>query len=234
MAKIMVIAESGFGKSTAICPSEELGIKGLNPKETFIVNVSGKDFPSRGWKKLYKAIEGKDLSSGNYVDTNDGMAVAGLISILNEKKPEIKNLVIDDFQYLMADYYMDKAKTSGFDKFSDIGYFIGQIFKAIQKFKGNVVILTHPEEVQNNFGTSYKAKTVGKMIDQYISLEGKFDIVLYGTQDFDSKNKKAIKQFVTNFDGRYPAKSAAGMFSLYIPNDLGYVIEQVNKYYDGE
>jgi hypothetical protein len=73
-----------------------------------------------------------------------------------------------------------------------------------------------------------------KMIDQYISLEGKFDIVLYGTQDFDSKNKKAIKQFVTNFDGRYPAKSAAGMFSLYIPNDLGYVIEQVNKYYDGE
>jgi GTPase len=66
----------------------------------------------------------------------------------------------------MADYYMDKAKTSGFDKFSDIGYFIGQIFKAIQKFKGNVVILTHPEEIQNNFGTSYKAKTVGEHFAQ--------------------------------------------------------------------
>jgi hypothetical protein len=134
----------------------------------------------------------------------------------------------------MADYYMDKAKTSGFDKFSDIGYFIGQIFKAIQKFKGNVIVLTHPEEIQNTFGTSYKAKTVGKMIDQYISLEGKFDIVLYGQQDFDSKNKKAIKQFVTNFDGRYPAKSAVGMFPLYMTNDLGLVIELVNKYYDGE
>ena len=73
-----------------------------------------------------------------------------------------------------------------------------------------------------------------KMIDQYISLEGKFDIVLYGQQDFDSKNKKAIKQFVTNFDGRYPAKSAVGMFPLYMTNDLGLVTELVNKYYEGE
>ena len=196
MAKILVIAESGFGKSTSICPSEELGIKGLNPTNTFIVNVSGKDIPARGWKKLYKPIEGKDLSTGNYVDTNDGLAIAGLISILNEKKPQITNLVIDDFQYIMADYYMDKAKTSGFDKFADIGYQIGQIFKALTKFKGNIIILTHPEEVQNTYGTTYKAKTVGKMIDQYITIEGKFDIVLYGHQEFDTKTKKVSKLFI--------------------------------------
>jgi hypothetical protein len=233
MAKIMVIAESGFGKSTSICPSEELDITGLNSETTFLINVSGKDLPSRGWRKHYKHIDGKDLTSGNYLESNDAMAIAGAISVINEKNPKIQTLVIDDFQYLMADYYMDKAKTSGFDKFSDIGYFIGQIFKSTQKFKGNVIVLTHPEEVQNAFGTSYKAKTVGKMIDQYISLEGKFDIVLYGAQDFDVKNKKAIKQFVTNFDGRYPAKSAVGMFDLYIPNDLGYVLNKVNDYYNG-
>jgi len=229
----MVIAESGFGKSTSICPSEELDITGLNPETTFLINVSGKDLPSRGWRKHYKHIDGKDLASGNYLESNDAMAIAGAISVINEKNPKIQTLVIDDFQYLMADYYMDKAKTSGFDKFSDIGYFIGQIFKSTQKFKGNVIVLTHPEEVQNAFGTSYKAKTVGKMIDQYISLEGKFDIVLYGSQEFDAKNKKAIKQFVTNFDGRYPAKSAVGMFELYIPNDLGYVLDKVNDYYNG-
>jgi hypothetical protein len=234
MAKILVIAESGFGKSTSICPSEELGIKGLNPTNTFIVNVSGKDIPARGWKKLYKPIEGKDLSTGNYVDTNDGLAIAGLISILNEKKPQITNLVIDDFQYIMADYYMDKAKTSGFDKFADIGYQIGQIFKALTKFKGNIIILTHPEEVQNTYGTTYKAKTVGKMIDQYITIEGKFDIVLYGHQEFDTKTKKVSKQFVTNFDGRYPAKSAPGMLPGLMINDLGLVIEMVDKYYSGE
>lgn len=230
----MVIAESGFGKSTAICPSEELGIKGLDPNTTFIVNVSSKDLPARGWKKLYKHIQGKDLSSGNYVETNNGLDIAGLISILNEKKPEINTLIIDDFQYIMADYYMDKAKTAGFDKFQDIGYFTGQIFKAIQKFKGHVIILTHPEEVQGTYGTTYKAKTAGKMIDQYITMEGKFDIVLYGAQDYDSKAKKAIKQFVTNYDGRYPAKSAPGMLPALMVNDLGLVVELVNKYYDGE
>jgi hypothetical protein len=233
MAKIMVIAESGFGKSTSICPSEELGIKGLDPNTTFVINVSSKDLPARGWKKLYKHIQGKDLSSGNYVETNNGLDIAGLITILNEKKPEITTLVIDDFQYIMADYYMDKAKTAGFDKFSDIGYFIGQIFKAIQKFKGNVIVLTHPEEVQSNFGTTYKAKTAGKMIDQYITMEGKFDIVLYGAQDYDSKVKKPIKQFVTNFDGRYPAKSAPGMLPALMVNDLGLVVELVNDYYNG-
>lgn len=230
----MVIAESGFGKSTAICPSEELGIKGLDPNTTFVVNVSSKDLPARGWKKLYKHIQGKDLSSGNYVETNNGLDIAGLISILNDKKPEVTTLIIDDFQYIMADYYMDKAKTAGFDKFQDIGYFTGQIFKAIQKFKGHVIILTHPEEVQGTYGTTYKAKTAGKMIDQYITMEGKFDIVLYGAQDYDSKSKKAIKQFVTNFDGRYPAKSAPGMLPALMLNDLGLVVELVNKYYDGE
>ena len=230
----MVIAESGFGKSTAICPSEELGIKGLDPNTTFIVNVSSKDLPARGWKKLYKHIQGKDLSSGNYVETNNGLDIAGLISILNDKKPEVNTLIIDDFQYIMADYYMDKAKTAGFDKFQDIGYFTGQIFKAIQKFKGHVIILTHPEEVQGTYGTTYKAKTAGKMIDQYITMEGKFDIVLYGAQDYDSKSKKAIKQFVTNYDGRYPAKSAPGMLPALMVNDLGLVVELVNKYYEGE
>lgn len=73
-----------------------------------------------------------------------------------------------------------------------------------------------------------------KMIDQYITMEGKFDIVLYGTQEFDNKTKKAIKQFVTNFDGRYPAKSPVGMFPLHIANDLGLVTDLINKYYEGE
>ena len=231
----MVIAESGYGKSTAICPSEELGIKGLNPEETFIINVSCKDLPARGWKKLYKHINGKDLSSGNYVETNNGLDIAGLITILNEKKPEVKNIVIDDFQYIMGDYYMDKAKTPGFGKFEDIGYFIGQIFKAISKFKGNVIVLTHPEEVQTPDGRiTYRSKTAGKMVSQYTTPEGKFDIILYGHQDYDIKSKKAIKQFVTNLNGIYPAKSAPGMLPLYMVNDLGLVVELVNKYYEGE
>lgn len=74
-----------------------------------------------------------------------------------------------------------------------------------------------------------------KMVDQYITMEGKFDIVLYGKQSYSPTTKKATKEFVTNFDGQFPAKSPFGMFPTnYIPNDLALVLEQVKKYYEGE
>ena len=42
---ILVIAESGSGKSTSI--------ENLDPKETFIINISGKALPFKGWKSKY-------------------------------------------------------------------------------------------------------------------------------------------------------------------------------------
>lgn len=71
------------------------------------------------------------------------------------------------------------------------------------------------------------------MTQDYITPEGKFDIVLFGKQTYDEQTKKVKKQFVTNFDGQFPAKSAPGMFEdLYIPNDLGVIVEKVNEYYN--
>ena len=68
--------------------------------------------------------------------------------------------------------------------------------------------------------------------DQYITPEGKFEIVLYGKSYYDEKEKKSIRQFVTNDDGVYPAKSPIGMFDLYIPNDLGFVVDKIAEYYE--
>ena len=69
--------------------------------------------------------------------------------------------------------------------------------------------------------------------DAYITPEGKFEVVLYGKSEFNEKEHKSVRQFVTNDDGVYPAKSPVGMFDgLYIPNDLGYVVkksEELNK-----
>lgn len=67
--------------------------------------------------------------------------------------------------------------------------------------------------------------------DQYICPEGKFEIVLYGKSYFDEKEKKSIRQFVTNDDGMYPAKSPVGMLDLYVPNDLGFIVKAVKEYY---
>ncbi len=75
-------------------------------------------------------------------------------------------------------------------------------------------------------------KTVGKMVDDYLTLEGLFTVVLYTT--VIKTQDKISYHFVTNNDGKYPSKSPIGMFKdLYIPNDLGYVISSINHYNNG-
>lgn len=72
------------------------------------------------------------------------------------------------------------------------------------------------------------------MLDEKVTLEGLFTVILYGKDSFDAAKKKVSKEFVTNYDGEFPAKSPLGMFdSLYIPNDLGLVAKTMEEYYQG-
>jgi hypothetical protein len=115
---------------------------------------------------------------------------------------------------------------------------MGKIFNAIEKYEDsdkNIIILAHGEEVPQQDGRNYvKLKTTGRMVDEYITPEGKFDITLVGKTRFDITQKKIIKEFITNEDETTSSpKSPYGMFdSLYIPNDLGLIIDKVNKYYN--
>ncbi len=142
--------------------------------------------------------------------------------------------------YLMQDYYMAKAMSGGFEVFKKIGSFMNKIFNAIQNapFDKNVIVLAHYEEYKsrNNDVISFRFKTVGKMVQDYITPEGKFDYIFYAVQEFDDTTKKVEKKFVTNYDGEFPAKSSYGVFSeaeIRIPNDLGYVIEKIDAYNSG-
>lgn len=114
---------------------------------------------------------------------------------------------------------------------------MGLIFEAIESYKDidkHIIVLAHGEDVLQPDNRIYiKMKTVGKMVDDQITPEGKFDITLVGTSRFDTINKQVIKEFITNEDALISSpKSPYGMFdTLYIPNDLGYVIEKVNNYY---
>ena len=113
---------------------------------------------------------------------------------------------------------------------------MGLIFDAINNIPEdkNIICLAHYEEYKDKNGDSisYRYKSTGNMVDQYITPEGKFEIVLYGKSSFDEKEKKSIREFVTNDDGVYPAKSPIGMFDLYIPNDLGLVVDKITEYYE--
>lgn len=139
--------------------------------------------------------------------------------------------------YVMQDYYMSKAMAGGWETPKIIGYDMGLIFTGIENLvkAGKIVIcMAHPEtyKADNAENISYRMKTTGNMTQQFITPEGKFTVVLFGKSYYDEKNKKSIHTFVTGKDGQYPGKSPIGMFSeLYIPNDLGYVIDKIKEYY---
>lgn len=233
MSKILVLAKSGFGKSTSIGSAPELGLKGLDPKTTFIISVVNKPLPFRGGRKDYKITDFQNLKEGNRIITNDAEVIAATINLL--AKSPFKNIILDDMNYISQDFYMKNALKGGWDCPKKIGYNMGIIFDAINNVPEdkNIICLAHYEEYKDKNGDSisYRYKSTGNMIDQYITPEGKYEIVLYGKASFDEKEKKTIREFVTNDDGVYPAKSPIGMFDLYIPNDLGLVVDKIEEYY---
>ena len=157
MASIAVVGKSDTGKSTSFGQFPELGITGLNPKETVVINVSGKDLPFRGWKKLYT---GQISSGGNYFESSDANQISKAIDYISNSRTDIKNIVIDDAQYVMAFEFMRRAKENGYGKFADIGVNLGKVVESarISRKDLKVYFLWHPEQDRE---TGYKMKTVG-------------------------------------------------------------------------
>ena len=234
MSKVLILAKSGFGKSTSIGEIPELGLKGLDPKTTYLISCVNKPLPFRGANKKFVVTTPNNPTGGNRVITNDAEVVAKIINML--AKSPYKNIVLDDMNYMAQDYYMKNALKGGWDTPKKIGYNTGLVFDAINAVPEdkNIICLAHYEEYKDKNGDSisYKYKSTGNMVDSYITPEGKFEIVLYGKASYDEKEKKSIREFVTNDDGVYPAKSPIGMFDLYIPNDLGLVVDKITEYYE--
>lgn len=237
MSRILVLAKSGFGKTFSMGQIPELNHIGLDPKETYVISVTSKPLTFPKSRELYKVAEKGKVATGNRYISNNPEEIATLLEQL--LKSPYKNIVVDDFNYLMQDYYMDNALKGGWDTPKKIGYFMGKIFSAIEKYGDgdkNIIILAHGEEIPQQDGRIYlKMKTTGKMVDEYVTPEGKFDVTLVGRSRFDAGQKKIVKEFITNEDEFTSSpKSPYGMFpDLYIPNDLGLVVAKVEEYYNG-
>lgn len=239
MSKVLILAPSGFGKSSSIGKIPEFNQEGLNPKETFIITVTSKPLPFKGSQSQYKICDASQpptAENGNRFITNQGAIIAKIINFVSANRPEIKNIVIDDSNYVMQDYYMANSLKKGYDVFKEIGAMMNEIFTAMELQPNmNFFMMGHYEEFKDSSldTVSYRYKTTGKMTQDYITPEGKFEIVLFGKQTYDHETQKVSKQFVTNFDGQFPSKSPVGMFKdLYIPNDLGFVTKQISNYYN--
>lgn len=195
---VLVLGESGSGKSTSMRNFEE--------NEVGIFNVAGKPLPFK--KKLNK------INNATYN------------TILKKlSNPGLKKYVIDDSQYLMAFESFDHAKETGYGKFTNMALnFRNLIDFVVRKTPDDVIVyfLHHTERTDDG---RLKAKTLGKMLDNQLTVEGLFSIVLLcqveGTEHF----------FITNSDGSNPAKSPMEMFEMKIDNDLKMVDETVREYY---
>lgn len=221
---VLVIAESGSGKSTSI--------ETLDPKETFIINVANKPLPFKGWKTKYK-LWSKDTPSGNLYSRPDADSIVACLRYVSDKRPEIKNIVIDDFQYMSGFEYMEKALEKGYDKFTKMASNLSKVATLPKDLRDDLIVffLTHAEESTDIEGNrKLKAKTIGKMIDNVLTLEGLFSIVLFGKVKKD-KERGVKYVFETQNNGENTCKSPRGMFdTLEVANDLGLVRDAIIKY----
>ena len=222
--EILIIGESGSGKSTSL--------ENLDPKSTFIINVGQKPMPFRGWKGKYKKLS-KDTPDGNYIETDQSSTIVQTMKHINDNMPHIKTVVVDDFQYVMANEFMRRANERGFDKFTEIGLHAWEIAQSGKNMRDDItfVMIGHAEQSTDLSGNRrLKFKTVGKLVDNVITMEGMFTVVLFTDVSVNSDGKR-VYNFITQSDGTTTAKSPKGMFDFKIPNDIETAIESINQYY---
>ena len=220
---VLIIADSGTGKSTSM--------RTLDPKETFIINIANKPLPFKGWKSNYTTI-GKDNPKGNMTSASSAAGIIKAMKHVNDNMPHIKTLVVDDWQYMSSFEYFDRANEKGYDKFTQIAANLAQVAKMPKDMRDDLTIffLTHSEETTDvNGHRKVKAKTIGKMIDNTLTLEGLFSIVLFGRV---KKTEDALEYgFDTQNNGENTCKSPMGMFEdSFIDNDLQLVKDCIIKY----
>ncbi len=211
---ILVIGPSGSGKSTSI--------RNLDPKSTFIISVLNKPLPFKGYKKNYNEEEKNFLYTDNY------QAIIKYIKAINDRRPEITTLIIDDAHFIMANEFMDRACERGFDRFSEIAQHMWLVMCAITNTRDSLTcfVLSHNEI--DNTGMS-KPKTVGKLLDDKITLEAMVTVCLH------TYLKDGEYKFLTQNDGSHVCKSPMGLFDeQYIDNDLLEVKNAVESYYNDE
>ena len=214
-----IIGDTGSGKSSAI--------QHLDPKETYIINVAGKELPFKGSEKLYNE------ESKNYCVLETPKEVTEKIQKISEKAPHIKNIVIEDGNYLFGFTMVDKATEVGYTKFSLMAQHMKNLVQASKKLRGDIVVfyLSHYEEVEDSGEIiTYKIKTSGKLVDKELKFDGLFTTVIYSISEGKDETPDYI--FLTRRYKKFPAKTPMGMFKeLKINNNLQLVRDTVTEYY---
>ena len=143
-------------------------------------------------------------------------------SLLSHK---LKRYVIDDSQYLLCFEMFAKAKETGYNKFTDMALHFYDLIQTVIRDTPPDVIVYFLHHIETNGEGKIKAKTIGKMLDEKLTIEGLFSIVLLCQTD------GARHEFITQSDGTTTAKSPMEMFPPKTDNDLKRIDEIIREYY---
>lgn len=206
----MILGESGTGKSASL--------RNLDPQQSLLIQTIRKPLPfrSKGWKP--KASMKAD---GNVIVTDDSAVIVRAMHAL-----PAPIIVIDDWQYLLANEFMRRSDEKGFEKFSDIGRHAWDVLHAAGSLdpERRVYILAH--SMTDEMGRT-RIKTIGKLLDEKITPEGMVSIVLRTVV------RDGAYLFATQNNGADTTKSPMGLFDdPFIDNDLAAVDQAICGYYE--
>lgn len=222
----LVIGNSGSGKSSSM--------RNLNPNETFVINVAGKPLPFKGAKKKYTQLD-PAKGEGNMLSTSSFANIIKVLKYIDAKRPEIKQIIIDDAGYTMSFDAMDRVKEKGFEKFTEMAQNFYLMLKAASTLRDDlkVFVFGHEESNGDPMNPKRKFKTSGKLIDNAIGVEGLCTYVFFAEAEPGEDGKVEYK-FVTQTDGTTTAKTPMGCFDEEkIDNDLAFVITKIDEYNEG-
>lgn len=201
---VLIMGESGSGKSASL--------RNFAPNEISVFNVTSKPLPFKQGKTKIPKID-----NATYTDIANALA-----------KPNKRAYMIDDAGYLLSFEMFKRANETGYGKFTDMAknFFDMLDFINTQLPSDIIVYITMHTEDDSEMH-KVKVKTIGKMLDQNLKIEGLFSIVLRAVQTEDGY------KFVTRDDMVSTAKSPIGMWEEdVIDNDLKAVDTTIREYYD--
>lgn len=203
----MVLGQSGTGKSTAL--------RNMDPAQTLLIQVISKPLPFRS--KAWKPVK----EGGNIIVASDSSTICAAM-----RKTSRPIIVIDDLQYLLATEFMDRAHETGYAKFTEMARHYYDVLTAAMTLspEKRVYLLSHTDVSEAG---QVKAKTIGKLLDEKITVEGLVTIVLRthvinGQYVFSTRNS-----------GTDTVKTPLELFEdEHIPNDLAAVDAAISEYYE--
>ena len=210
---IAIMGESGSGKTTAM--------RTLNPEETYYIDCDGKGLSWKGWREQYNA------EKKNYLRTDKQDDVLAVMRGISEKRPNIKNIVIDTINSIMIADERRRQAEKNYDKWADLAWAVYDITLLSSRLRDdlNIIVLAHTQtEVDDTTGERFtRILTNGKKLNK-IGLEKYFTTVLLA--------KKGAEGFVFETQAnKSTAKTPMDAFeAVEIPNDMQAVLDVLAEF----